>query len=80
MNLEEPIKSLGDYKVTVKLHREVSVELPVHEALQMARSDRSNGNWPLPRGATFDAHRDIERFSVLKRYGRAAKVQGQIAG
>lgn len=28
--LAEPIKALGDYKVTVKLHREVSVELPVH--------------------------------------------------
>jgi large subunit ribosomal protein L9 len=28
--LEEPIKTLGDFKVTVKLHREVSVELPVH--------------------------------------------------
>jgi large subunit ribosomal protein L9 len=30
VNLAEPIKSLGDYKVAVKLHREVSVELPVH--------------------------------------------------
>jgi len=30
INLAEPIKTLGDYKVTVKLHREVSVELPVH--------------------------------------------------
>ncbi len=30
VNLADPIKSLGDYKVTVKLHREVSVELPVH--------------------------------------------------
>ncbi len=30
VNLEEPIKALGDYKVTVRLHREVSVELPVH--------------------------------------------------
>jgi len=30
VNLAEPIKSLGDYKVTVKLHREVSIELPVH--------------------------------------------------
>jgi len=30
VNLEEPIKTLGDFKVTVKLHREVSVELPVH--------------------------------------------------
>ena len=30
VNLAEPIKALGDYKVTVKLHREVSVELPVH--------------------------------------------------
>jgi large subunit ribosomal protein L9 len=28
--LAEPIKALGDYKVTVKLHREVTVELPVH--------------------------------------------------
>jgi large subunit ribosomal protein L9 len=28
--LAEPIKALGDYKVTVKLHREVAVELPVH--------------------------------------------------
>jgi large subunit ribosomal protein L9 len=30
VNLAEPIKALGDYTVTVKLHREVSVELPVH--------------------------------------------------
>jgi len=30
INLAEPIKTLGEYKVTVKLHREVSVELPVH--------------------------------------------------
>jgi large subunit ribosomal protein L9 len=30
VNLTEPIKALGDYKVTVKLHREVAVELPVH--------------------------------------------------
>jgi len=30
VNLEEPIKTLGDFKVTVKLHREVLVELPVH--------------------------------------------------
>jgi large subunit ribosomal protein L9 len=28
--LDEPIKSLGDFKVTVKLHKEVSVEIPVH--------------------------------------------------
>jgi large subunit ribosomal protein L9 len=30
VNLAEPIKALGDYTVTVKLHREVAVELPVH--------------------------------------------------
>jgi len=30
VNLEEPIKTLGDFKVTVKLHREVAVEMPVH--------------------------------------------------
>jgi len=30
VNLAEPIKALGDYTVTVRLHREVSVELPVH--------------------------------------------------
>ena len=28
--LEEPIKALGDYKVSVRLHREVSVDVPVH--------------------------------------------------
>jgi large subunit ribosomal protein L9 len=28
--LEEPIKTLGDFKVTIKLHREVSVEIQVH--------------------------------------------------
>jgi large subunit ribosomal protein L9 len=28
--LEDPIKTLGDYKVTLKLHREVWVEIPVH--------------------------------------------------
>ena len=30
VNLDEPIKKLGDYKAQVKLHREVSVEIPVH--------------------------------------------------
>ena len=30
VNLEEPIKKLGDYKVTVRLHRDVSVEILVH--------------------------------------------------
>lgn len=30
VHLEEAIKMLGDFKVSVKLHREVSVELPVH--------------------------------------------------
>lgn len=30
VSLEEPIKKLGDYKATVRLHREVSVEIPVH--------------------------------------------------
>jgi large subunit ribosomal protein L9 len=30
VNLEEPIKKLGDYKTTVRLHRDVSVEIPVH--------------------------------------------------
>jgi large subunit ribosomal protein L9 len=30
IQLEEPIKTLGDFKVAVKLHREVSLELPVH--------------------------------------------------
>ena len=30
IQLEEPIKTLGDFKVSVKLHREVSIEVPVH--------------------------------------------------
>ena len=30
VHLDEPIKKLGDYKATVKLHREVVVEIPVH--------------------------------------------------
>ena len=30
VHLEEPIKTLGDFKVLVRLHREVTVELPVH--------------------------------------------------
>jgi len=30
VHLEEPIKTLGDYKVAVRLHREVSVDIPVH--------------------------------------------------
>jgi len=28
--LDEPIKSLGDYKVAVRLHRDVSIDIPVH--------------------------------------------------
>jgi len=28
--LEEPIKTLGEHKVTVRLHRDVAVEVPVH--------------------------------------------------
>jgi large subunit ribosomal protein L9 len=30
IQLDDPIKSLGDYKVAVKLHRDVSIEIPVH--------------------------------------------------
>jgi large subunit ribosomal protein L9 len=30
IQLDEPIKTLGDYKVAVRLHRDVSVEIPVH--------------------------------------------------
>jgi large subunit ribosomal protein L9 len=30
IQLDEPIKNLGDYTVAVKLHRDVAVELPVH--------------------------------------------------
>jgi large subunit ribosomal protein L9 len=30
VHLDEPIKQLGDYKVAVRLHKEVSVDIPVH--------------------------------------------------
>jgi large subunit ribosomal protein L9 len=30
VHLDEPIKKLGDYKASVRLHREVVVEIPVH--------------------------------------------------
>ena|SRR5258706_2514465 len=30
IQLDEPIKQLGDFKVSVRLHREVSVDIPVH--------------------------------------------------
>jgi large subunit ribosomal protein L9 len=30
VHLEEPIKTLGDFKVAVRLHKEVTVEIPVH--------------------------------------------------
>jgi large subunit ribosomal protein L9 len=30
VQLDEPIKKLGDHKVTLRLHREVSIEIPVH--------------------------------------------------
>ncbi|HEY7337504.1 MAG TPA: 50S ribosomal protein L9 [Bryobacteraceae bacterium] len=30
IQLEEPIKTLGDFKVGVRLHREVAVEIPIH--------------------------------------------------
>jgi large subunit ribosomal protein L9 len=30
INLEEPLKTLGDFKISVRLHRDVSVEIPVH--------------------------------------------------
>jgi large subunit ribosomal protein L9 len=30
VQLDEPIKTLGDFKATLKLHREVSVDVPVH--------------------------------------------------
>ncbi len=32
VQLEEPIKTLGDFKVTLRLHRDVSIEIPVHVA------------------------------------------------
>ncbi|HEV8145594.1 MAG TPA: 50S ribosomal protein L9 [Bryobacteraceae bacterium] len=30
IQMDEPIKQLGDYKVNVRLHREVAIEIPVH--------------------------------------------------
>ena len=30
IHLDEPIKQLGDFKVAVRLHREVSIDIPVH--------------------------------------------------
>jgi large subunit ribosomal protein L9 len=30
VHLEEPIKTLGDFKASVRLHRDVTVEVPVH--------------------------------------------------
>ncbi len=30
INLDEPFKTLGDFKVSVRLHRDVSVDIPVH--------------------------------------------------
>jgi len=30
VHLDEPIKQLGDHKVSVRLHREVVIEIPVH--------------------------------------------------
>jgi large subunit ribosomal protein L9 len=30
VTLDEPIKMLGDFKATVKLHKEVTIEIPVH--------------------------------------------------
>ncbi len=30
IQLDEPIKTLGEFKVTVRLHKEVAVEIPVH--------------------------------------------------
>jgi len=30
VQLDEPIKTLGEFKVSVRLHRDVSVDVPVH--------------------------------------------------
>jgi len=30
VHLDEPIKTLGDFKVSVRLHRDMSVDIPVH--------------------------------------------------
>jgi large subunit ribosomal protein L9 len=30
VQLDEPIKTLGDFKVAVKLHKDVAIEIPVH--------------------------------------------------
>jgi large subunit ribosomal protein L9 len=30
IQLDEPIKTLGDYKVAVRLHKDVTIEIPVH--------------------------------------------------
>ena len=30
IHLEEPIKTLGDFQVSVRLHKDVSIDVPVH--------------------------------------------------
>jgi large subunit ribosomal protein L9 len=38
LSLDEPIKTTGDFKVAVKLHRDVTVQLPVHVAKEAEAS------------------------------------------
>ncbi|CDM64942.1 50S ribosomal protein L9 [Pyrinomonas methylaliphatogenes] len=40
ITLHEPIKTTGDFTVTVRLHRDVAVELPVTVTAQDAESER----------------------------------------
>ena len=35
VHLEEPIKMLGDYKVSVRLHKDVSIDVPMYFSLSM---------------------------------------------
>jgi len=30
VHLDEPIKTLGEHKATLRLHKEVSLDIPVH--------------------------------------------------
>lgn len=44
ITLHEPIKTTGDFTVTVRLHRDVAVELPVTVTAQDAESERKESH------------------------------------
>ena len=78
IELDEPIKTLGDYTVSVRLHRDVSVEIPVHSLRRLgggSRAVRGSCGWRSSRSESIRRWRRRRSSETSRSRTRVSAVE-----